>query len=191
MYPSRAIWSPRMVLTSIQLTWAHFSIVYIRLLHFQEYFTIDHLHVSYITPQSHLTPPTPPAGTLHPPDAPTPLQAPNAPPLPLQQYRHLVVKSGTTAGQHDMPSACGSGCCFVRCTSTPSWPSMPQWRCTWWPGVVLTYVQLMWAQTYLEFLRVPCKRLSSFFIWDPQCPPTPQQPLLTPIPPISTFSTGI
>ena len=50
----------------------------------------------------------------------TPLLAPNAPSH--HQYRHLTVKSGTTAGQHDMSSACGSGCCFVRCTPIPSCP---------------------------------------------------------------------
>ena len=38
------------------------------------------------------------------------------------QYRHLVVKCGTMAGQYDMSSACGSDWCFVRCTPTPSCP---------------------------------------------------------------------
>ena len=57
-------------------------------------------------------PPTHPAGPLMPLH---PLSAPNS--LHTHsQYMHLVVKSGTTAGQHDMSSACGSGCCFVRCT---------------------------------------------------------------------------
>ena len=47
------------------------------------------------------------------PDTPTPLSAPILQP----QYRHLVVKSGTTVGQHHMSPACRVGCCFVRCTS--------------------------------------------------------------------------
>ena len=51
-------------------------------------------------------PPTPPVGPL---DDPTP-----------PQYRHLVVKSGTTAGQYDMLSSCMSGWCLVRCTPSPN-----------------------------------------------------------------------
>ena len=47
-----------------------------------------------------LTLPTPPAGPQCPLTTLHPLLASNAPP----QYRHLVVKSGTTAGQHDMSS---------------------------------------------------------------------------------------
>ena len=55
------------------------------------------------------------------------------PPMPLSawsmlppQYRHLVVKSGTTAGQHDTSSAHGSDWCFVRCTPPPMPPQCPQ-----------------------------------------------------------------
>ena len=54
------------------------------ILSFQEYFAIDCLHFSYVTPNAPNTPLTPGALHIHP------------------QYRHLVVKSGTTAGQHDM-----------------------------------------------------------------------------------------
>ena len=61
-----------------------------------EYFAIDCLHLSYVTP--------------------------NAPwhPSPHPQYRQLVVKSGTSAGQHDISSACGSGWCLLRCTPSPT-----------------------------------------------------------------------
>ena len=41
------------------------------------------------------------------------------------QKKNLVVKSGTTAGKHDMSSACGSGCCFVRCTPPLIPPQFP------------------------------------------------------------------
>ena len=44
---------------------------------------------------------------------------------PHPQYRHLVLKSGTTAGQHDIWSDCGSGWCLVRCTPPPHHPPMP------------------------------------------------------------------
>ena len=46
-----------------------------------------------------------------------PLHPMLAPWHPFSQNRNLVVKSGTTAGEHDMLSTCGSGCCFVTCTS--------------------------------------------------------------------------
>ena len=39
-----------------------------------------------------------------------------APWLPHPQGRHLVVKSGTTAGQHGIWSVCGSSWCLVTCT---------------------------------------------------------------------------
>ena len=91
--------------------------------------------------------------TLHPlltPDAlwaPTPLLAPNTlhpcwPPMPLTpaspntpypQDRNLVVNSGSTAYEHEMSWACGSGCCFVRCTPTPQ---CPPGRGISWPRVV-------------------------------------------------------
>ena len=103
-------------------------------------------------------------------------QCPHQPPLcPHPKYRHLVVKSGTTAHQHDMSSACGSGWCFVRCTSTPS---MPPGRGILWPRVVLTWVPLAWAHVLLsaidclEFSRVLFNRPSSFFICNLQCPPS-------------------
>ena len=56
-------------------------------LSFQEYFAIDHLHFSDVIPNV----PNTPIGLL------------NTPTLtPIPQYRHLVEKTGTTAGQHDM-----------------------------------------------------------------------------------------
>ena len=68
-------------------------------------------------PQFPLMPPTLPAS---PKSLYTPCQPPIPPLSPHHQCRHLVVKSSTTAAQHDMLSACRSGCCFVRCTPTPS-----------------------------------------------------------------------
>ena len=41
------------------------------------------------------------------------------------QYRYLVFKSGTTGGQHDMWSDCGSGWCLVRCILPPITPMPP------------------------------------------------------------------
>ena len=50
-----------------------------------------------------------------------PLLAPVMPhPDPYPKYRHLVIKSGTSAGHHGIWLACGSGWCLVRCTPTPS-----------------------------------------------------------------------
>ena len=68
------------------------------------------------------------------------------------QYRHLVVKSVTTTGQHDMSSACRSGWCFVRCTPYPitPMPSIPPGRGIWWPRIVLTWVPLTWAHVLLS-----------------------------------------
>ena len=71
------------------------------------------------TPQCPLRPPKPPVSPQWPPP----------------QYRHLVVKGGTTVSQHYMSSACGSGCCFVRCTPIPH---VPPGRGILWPRVVLT-----------------------------------------------------
>ena len=78
------------------------------ILSFQEYFARDCLHFSYVTP-------TKPPDTSY-----TPCQPPDIP----TQYRHLVVKSGKTAGQHDISSACGSGWCLVR--YTPSLTNTPR-----------------------------------------------------------------
>ena len=55
---------------------------------------------------------------------------------PYPQYRYLVLKSGTTVGQHDIWSDCGSGWCLVRMYSPPPSPhyapsmppSHPQYR---------------------------------------------------------------
>ena len=79
-----------------------------------------------------------------------------APQHPYPQNRNLVVKSGTTAGEHDMSSASGSGCCFVRCTPTPHTPSMPPGRGIWWPRVVLTEVLLTWAHVLLPAICLVC-----------------------------------
>ena len=55
----------------------------------------------------------------------TPCQHPATPACPaipwhpIPQNRNLVVKSSATAHEHDMSWACGSGCCFVRCTPHP------------------------------------------------------------------------
>ena len=108
------------------------------------------------------------------------------------QYRSLVVKTGTTAGQHDMLSACGSGWCFVRCTLTPSPPHAPLGEAScgqewykhgshWlWAHVLLSAID------HLELSRVLFHRPSSFFICNPQCPQclyTPWEPLMpTPSP---------
>ena len=109
--PGRGIWWPRVVLTWVALTWAYVLLS-----------AIDHLEFSRVlcnrVSEFHIfnpsVPPIPPSVPLtsHPP-----------------QYRHVMVRSGTTAGQHDMSSTCGSGWCFVRCTPhpiTPYAPSMPQ-----------------------------------------------------------------
>ena len=79
------------------------SIVCNRLLSFQEYFAIDHLHFSYVTTYA-------PFMSLHPLLAPW---------HPHSQCRYLMVKKGTTAGQHDSWSVCGSYWCLVRCTPSP------------------------------------------------------------------------
>ena len=60
-------------------------------------------------PQWPLTPPTSWQTLM----SPTPLLAPDT---PYYQNRNLVVKTRTTAGEHDMLSACWSCCCFVACT---------------------------------------------------------------------------
>ena len=91
---------------------------------------------------------------MSPPDAPWHPYAPLAPlmPHPHPQYRHLVVKSGTTAGQHDIWSACGSGWCLVRCTFSPSppCPLMSPGRGIWWPRVVWTCISLTWTHVQLS-----------------------------------------
>ena len=91
-------------------------------------------------------PPTPPAGPWH----------------PYPQKRNLVVKSGTTTGEHDMSSACGAGCCFVTCTPTPS---MSPGRGIWWPRVVLTEVLLTWAHVISS--AVDCLVAKSDINWSP------------------------
>ena len=74
---------------------------------FQEYFAIDCLDFSDVTPWCSIGPLMPPT---------TPL---------IQASR---VRGGTTAGQYDIWSACGSGWCLVRCTPTPMPQPQPQYR---------------------------------------------------------------
>ena len=95
-----------------------------------------------------------------------------------------------------MLSACGLGWCFVRCTPslTPQphmSPQCPPGRAIWWPGMVVTLVQLISAHVllsaidHLEFSRILCNSPSSYFICNPQIPPIPpaQSPnSLTPLP---------
>ena len=87
MYPlGRAIWWPRMVLTLVQLILGHVLL-----------FTIDCLEFSRVlcnSPSSYFI-----CNPVIPPDTPTPPVGHHP------KYRHLVIKSGTTAGQHDMSSA--------------------------------------------------------------------------------------
>ena len=108
-----------------------------RLLSFQEYFTIDHLHFSYVIPLMPLHPLSPPWQ----PPCPTPVQAssgwewyycrsawhviglwvyapPHHPLCPLNspRYRHLVAKSGTNMGPIDLKSCviiCNRPSCLV------------------------------------------------------------------------------
>ena len=113
MPPSIGIWWPRVILTCVSLTLAHTLLS-----------AIDHLECSRVVcnrqssfficnPQCHPMHPIPSVGS---PDTLLP---------PQLQYRHLVVKSGTTAGQHNMSSACGSRWCFVKCTLAQPSPHMP------------------------------------------------------------------
>ena len=179
MYPpGRGMWWSRMVLTNIvKVTWA------------QMYIEFSRVFCNRLSSFFRCNPPMPLMLSM-------PLVGPNSPYTPAgpqcpHQYRYLVIKSGTTAGQHDMSSACGSGCCFVRCTPSPHAPSMPPGRGIWWPRVVLTEVLLTWAHVllsaidHLEFSRVLCNRPYSFLICSPQCPlnaPTPPVIPLTPPP---------
>ena len=84
---------------------------------------------------------------------------------PHPQYRHLVLKSGITAGQHDMSSAWGSDWCFVRCIAPPNHPYSPQcpqveasggqeWYkpASHWPEIMLYCLQC--SIDHLEFSRV-------------------------------------
>ena len=120
---------------------------------------------------------------------------------PHPQYMDLVVKIGTTAGQHGMSSACGSGWCYVRCTPIPAFPyapSVPPGRGICWPRVVLTWVPLTWAHVllsaidHLEFSRVLCNRPSSFSYVTPMALTSPYAPCQPPwCPTYPTLSTGI
>ena len=115
-------------------------------------------------------------------------------PLTPHPVRHLVVKSGTTSGQHNISSACGSGWCFVRYNPTPSplCPLMPPGRGIWWLRMVLALVPLTWAHVLLsvvfnrpsQVFKSTCNGLSWFFRcyphalytlclppWCPQPPP--------------------
>ena len=94
------IWWPRVVWTWVPLTWAHviLSAVFNRMSPVFKSTLQYCLDFSDVTPVGPLDalPPTPP------------------------QYRHLVVKIGTTAGQHNMWSACGPYWCLVKCTPSPT-----------------------------------------------------------------------
>ena len=85
------------------------------------------------------------------------------PPWCPHPYRYLVVKSGTTVGQHHMSSVCGLGCCFVRCTPQVEASAGQE---MYYNHVSLTFdqnvgkaellvnsLQLIWAQTYLPPYR--------------------------------------
>ena len=165
------IWWPRVVLSYVQLTWAHVLLSVIYHLLFSRVLCKRLSSFFICNPQ-------------YPPDSSyTPCWPPDTQP----HYRHLVVKSGTPVGQHDVLSACQSGWYFVICTPPANHPHMPPqwspWRSIWWPIVVLTSVQLTWvhfllsATDHVEFSRVLCNRLSSFLYVNPQCP---LHPLLAP-----------
>ena len=144
--PSTDIWWPRVVLTWVWLTWAHFllSSVFNRPSWvFKSMFSVCNRPSSFFrcNPQ----PPMPPNASY------TPCQ-PLSSPHP--QYRHLVVKLGTTSGQHDIWSAFRSGWSVVRCTSYPiTLPTPPQYPTTspgrgiYWPQIVLLQVSLKFGQT--------------------------------------------
>ena len=81
----------------------------------------------------------------------TPLLAPLMPPShPHPQYRYLVVKSGITAGQHDIWSAYGPADVWSDVPLTPYTPLMPTGRGIWWPRVIQTWVLLTWAHILLS-----------------------------------------
>ena len=168
MPPERGIWW----LSGTNLGPVHMSscaIVCSRLsLSFQEYFARDY-SCFICNPQCPLTPLATPDGCL------------------ASQYRHLVVKSGTTAGQHNMSSACGSGCCFVRCTPPHIPPQcLPERHLVAKSGSNL-------GPVHMSPCAIVCNRLSfqEYFARDcihvsyvtPHCP---QHPLATPDGPTST-----
>ena len=168
--PSRGIWWPRVVWTWVPLIWPHVLLS-----------AIDHLQFSTVL-CNRLS-----SFLICNPQCPTPLLPPDTP-LPV---RHLVAKSGTTSGEHDMSPACGSGWCFVRCTPslTPNphmSPQYPHGRAIWWPRMVLTSVQLISAHVllstidHLEFSRVLCNSPSSYFICNLPIPPNTPIPLPAP-----------
>ena len=68
---------------------------------------------------------------------------------PHPQCRHLVLKNGTTVGQHDIWAHCGLGWSLVRCTPPPlcplSAPPLPQCRHLV-PRAVLHQVRLTFGQ---------------------------------------------
>ena len=173
--PERGIWWPRVVPTYVQFTRAHVLLSATDHIKFSRVLC-KRLYSCFIcNPQCPLTPP----------DAPTPNPTP---------VRHLVVKGGTTAGQHDMSSACGSGCCFDRCTYplTLMPPQCPQKeKLVAKSGTNLGPVHMTSCAIVtidcLEFSRVLCKRLYLCLICNPQCPLTPQAAHI----PNSHSSTGI
>ena len=133
-------------------------------LSFQEYFARDCIHISYVTPQC-------------------PSDTPYTTCWPLtHQYRHLVVKSGSTAGQHNMSSACGSGCCFVTCTHPSMSPQcLPERHLVAKSGSNL-------GPVHVSPCAIVCNRLSlsfqEYFARDYSCfiykPPMPLTSLIPP-----------
>ena len=65
-------------------------------------------------------------------------------PHPHPHYRHLVVKSGTTSGQHDIWSTFGSGWSLVRCTPQPITPLMSPALVEASTGQELYYFKSVW-----------------------------------------------
>ena len=135
---------------------------------------------------------------IYTPNAPQCPYTPVAPLTPHFQYRHLVVKSGTTAGQHDMSSTCGSGWCFVRCTPslTPQphmSPQCPPGRAIWWPrSTNFSPVDLNSCSIvpidHLEFWL--CNSPSLYFKCNPSIPqpPEPLHPCQTHDAPLTPYT---
>ena len=179
--PSRCIWWP---------SWVTYT------LSFQEYFAVGCPHFSHVNPNAPLIPHTLPAGSHFLLTPLVPLPAPNAPtPIPVQE-------SSCQEWYHcrwawHVISLWVRLLFFQMYPQPPHAPSKSPARGIWWPREVLTEVLLTWAHVLgsvidcLEFSRVLCNRLYSFFIYNhpmaPQCPCTLVSTLIPPPHP----STGI
>ena len=110
-------------------------------------------------------------------------------PPPPPQYRHLVVKSGTTAGKHHMSSACGSGCCFMRCTPTPTYPLNATQE-----KHLVSKIGTNLGPVDLSSCSIVCNRPSWVFSYvtpnGPDTPYIPCQPLMPPSSPPVQASSG-